>query len=410
MAMLPGSEARGGPAVERDRKREERKQRPEESPDIAKAGGSRQRVGARQRSKEQLEKVENVVAVVVKVVEKVVGELVEKLNLDGVMGKLEEMHEGLWRAQGDDPSQGSGQRRAQGAGGGTGEAVKEKALECTQAPFTPNQQKAFRQVFDILVARAGGCIDLHGFQSLLRDEGIVASEAKGHRAFCCLDTDRDGRVGFDDLCQALTNTGLFLRFVVELPDSCSACELQKGYVGDGIFFEILLKLLARQVVSEDSAATIARHFYLKMRRAGLNNKGGQGKATSSFLGMPLRSIQALIEASDPDEAGHQGRPLPGKLVVAFFEVFQMLTGDHGSFISSKDLLGVMYQMQIPLMNPLIPDEMKFGAVNAGREVDFEAFLSIMSDQATFATFLTPQCADCSPPMSPELLPFRALLK
>ncbi|XP_043576760.1 uncharacterized protein LOC122565147 [Chiloscyllium plagiosum] len=414
--MWPGSETGDGLAGQtlagdRERKREERKQRPTESlrdQDGARAGGSQQRVGAGQSSKEHLEKVENVVTVVVKVVEKVVGELVEKLNADGVVGKLEEMREGLWRARGDDPSQGSGQRRAPGAGGGTGEA--ERDPECAQAPSTLNQQKAFHQVFDILTARAGGQINLRGFQSLLRDEGFVVSEAKGQKAFRCLDDDRDRQLGFDDLCQALTNSDLFLRFVLELPDSCPTCEVQKGYVGDSVFFEILLKLLARQVISEDSAATITRHFYLKMRRAGLNAKGGKAKAVNSFLGMPLRSIQALIESSGPDEVAHHGHSLPGNLVVAFFEVFQMLTGDHGSSISSEDLQDVMYQMQIPLRNPLIPDELKFGAVNGGREVDFEAFLSIMSDQATFAAFLAPQCPDCRPPSSPELLPFRALLK
>ncbi|GCB77346.1 hypothetical protein scyTo_0021097 [Scyliorhinus torazame] len=428
-------------ADDRVRKREGRKKWEADlgkSREDLRAGSHQPLAEENQSGGDHLLRVENVVTVVVKVVEKVVGELVEKLNMAEVVEKLEDLRratgEGADRQRGR-PGGERGESAAEGwareakeegeedaretadvvrgATGGAERTTKERAPEPVPILSTPNQHRAFRQVFDLLLERAGRPIDFQAFQSLLRAENVIASEAKAHKAFRRLDSNKDGKVCFDDFYRTLTSTNLFLQFIAELPNSCPSCELQKGYVSDTVFFDILLQFLSRKVISEDSIWSITHYYYLKWRKSGPGTKGdraaGQPKAGNTFLGMPLRSIQALIESSEPEEQGH-GQHLPGRLVVAFYEVFQMLVGDHEGRIGTTDLLSVMYQMQIPLKNPLIPDDLKFTTLGAGREVDFEAFLSIMSDYSTFAQFLAPKCLECKSSRFPELLFFQLLLK
>lgn len=347
---------------------------------------------------ERERKVERVVKAVLRAVEKTVDEMVEKMEATKV---LEVMRQDVMRMRAKLEGWGEGVLEGTTPQAGTSQGGHLDRAMPTSSLSTQDLQRAFRQVFELLPKGPGGLLDHHRFQALLKEEGFKASEAEAQKAFGKLDRNGDGKVGFGDFWCTVTDTGPFLRFVDELPDSCPACELHKGYVGNGVLFELLLKLLTRRAISEESSRSLVHYYYQRMQRL-------EARARESFC-LKTGDVfpSSSLELVETEQTGDNKGELGTKHLVGFYEAFQMLVGDRKGHILASDVLGVMYQMGIPLKNPFVPDNLKFVDF---KEVDFPGFLSTVTDIVTVTRFLDPRCSGCKPGGSPELLLFRLLLK
>eukprot|EP00061_Rhincodon_typus_P007858 g29965.t1 len=271
---------------------------------------------------------------------------------------------------------------------------------------------ALRQVFTVLSDMAEGEFDIRAFQSILQRLNFRLSEEAVAQAFQKLDANEDQQVTFEDFLKAMADDSLFVCFTAGLPDSCIDSKMQKGFLDDRVFFQVLSTLLQSQSLSEGATTTLINYYYRKKKGARLRSKkGGEvgDRMAQSFLGVSVFNLIHYLDILEPDDE-YRDQPLTAEQTQAFREAFELLDRNERGNVDQGTLLSTMGRLKLGLDNPFIPDDRKMAAVNRGNEVTFGDFLGIMEDTCTFAKYLDPPEPGRERHRTPETLPFEILLE